>query len=328
MSKKKTIMLIGGAGYVGVMLAKKLLKDGYKVKIFDIFIYKSDLNSQKDINLILGDIRDLKLLEKSLDEVDYVIHLACISNDPSFELNPMLGKSINFDPFESLIKVCIKKNIKRFIYASSSSVYGLSESHNVNEEHPMKPLTDYSKFKVECEKILEKYKNSNLIWTVIRPATVCGYSTRQRFDVVVNLLTNLAINKGEINVFGGDQLRPNVNINDMIKSYITVLEASEDKIKFETFNVGYENLKVIEIAELVRETVNKNVDLKIVPTDDNRSYHITSDKIKNKLNFEMQHTVKEAIKDLLQAFDENKFSDPLSNPDYFNIKKMQLINLS
>ena len=321
-------MLIGGAGYVGVMLAKKLLKDGYKVKIFDIFIYKSDLNSQKDIDLILGDIRDLKLLERSLDEVDYVIHLACISNDPSFELNPMLGKSINFDPFESLIKVCIKKNIKRFVYASSSSVYGLSESHNVNEEHPMKPLTDYSKFKVECEKILEKYKNSNLIWTVIRPATVCGYSTRQRFDVVVNLLTNLAINKGEISVFGGDQLRPNVNINDMIKSYIAVLEASEDKIKFETFNVGYENLKVIEIAELVRETVNKNVNLKIVPTDDNRSYHITSDKIKNKLNFEMQHTVKEAIKDLLQAFDENKFLDPLSNPDYFNIKKMQLINLS
>lgn len=328
MSKKKTIMLIGGAGYVGVMLAKKLLKDGYKVKIFDIFIYKSDLNSQKDIDLILGDIRDLKLLERSLDEVDYVIHLACISNDPSFELNPMLGKSINFDPFESLIKICIKKNIKRFVYASSSSVYGLSESHNVNEEHPMKPLTDYSKFKVECEKILEKYKNSNLIWTVIRPATVCGYSTRQRFDVVVNLLTNLAINKGEISVFGGDQLRPNVNINDMIKSYIAVLEASEDKIKFETFNVGYENLKVIEIAELVRETVNKNVNLKIVPTDDNRSYHITSDKIKNKLNFEMQHTVKEAIKDLLQAFDENKFLDPLSNPDYFNIKKMQLINLS
>ncbi|MDC3119482.1 SDR family oxidoreductase [Candidatus Pelagibacter sp.] len=328
MSKKKTIMLIGGAGYVGVMLAKKLLKDGYNVKIFDIFIYKSDLKSQKDIDLILGDIRDLKLLEKSLDEVDYVIHLACISNDPSFELNPMLGKSINFDPFETLIKVCIKKNIKRFIYASSSSVYGLSESHNVNEEHPMKPLTDYSKFKVECEKILEKYKNSNLIWTVIRPATVCGYSTRQRFDVVVNLLTNLAINKGEISVFGGDQLRPNVNINDMIKSYIAVLEASEDKIKFETFNVGYENLKVIEIAELVRETVNKNVNLKIVPTDDNRSYHITSDKIKNKLNFEMQHTVKEAIKDLLQAFDENKFLDPLSNPDYFNIKKMQLINLS
>ena len=321
-------MLIGGAGYVGVMLAKKLLKDGYKVKIFDIFIYKSDLNSQKDIDLILGDIRDLKLLERSLDEVDYVIHLACISNDPSFELNPMLGKSINFDPFESLIKICIKKNIKRFVYASSSSVYGLSESHNVNEEHPMKPLTDYSKFKVECEKILEKYKNSNLIWTVIRPATVCGYSTRQRFDVVVNLLTNLAINKGEISVFGGDQLRPNVNINDMIKSYIAVLEASEDKIKFETFNVGYENLKVIEIAELVRETVNKNVNLKIVPTDDNRSYHITSDKIKNKLNFEMQHTVKEAIKDLLQAFDENKFLDPLSNPDYFNIKKMQLINLS
>lgn len=328
MSKKKTIMLIGGAGYVGAMLAKKLLKDEYRVKIFDIFIYKSDLESQKNLDLIRGDIRDFKLLEKSLNGVDYVIHLACISNDPSFELNPELGKSINFDPFESLIKICIKKNIKRFIYASSSSVYGLSESQNVDEDHPMKPLTDYSKFKLECEKILQRYKNENLMWTVIRPATVCGYSTRQRFDVVVNLLTNLAVNKGELSVFGGDQLRPNVNINDMIRSYVSVLEAKENDVKFETFNVGYENLRVIQIAELVRETINKKINLKIVPTDDNRSYHISSSKIKDKLNFEMQHTVKDAIIDLLKAFDENKFSDSLNNPDYFNIKKMQLLNLS
>ena len=127
MNNNKTIMLIGGAGYVGTMLAKKLLSDGFKVKIFDMFIYKSDLNNYKDIDLIVGDIRDLKLLENVLNNVEYVIHLACISNDPSFELNPKLGKSINFDPFKSLLKLCIKK-IKRFIYASSSSVYGLSES--------------------------------------------------------------------------------------------------------------------------------------------------------------------------------------------------------
>ena len=328
MNNNKTIMLIGGAGYVGTMLAKKLLSDGFKVKIFDMFIYKSDLNNYKDIDLIVGDIRDLKLLENVLNNVEYVIHLACISNDPSFELNPKLGKSINFDPFESLLKLCIKKKIKRFIYASSSSVYGLSESQNVNEEHPMKPLTDYSKFKVECEKILQNYKKDELIWTVIRPATVCGYSTRQRFDVVVNLLTNLAVNKGEISVFGGDQLRPNVNINDMIRSYLAILNSDENKIKFETFNVGYENLKVLEIAELVRDTVNKNINLKIVPTDDNRSYHISSSKIKEKLNFEMKHTVKDAIKDLVLAFNDNKFIDPLNNPEYFNIKKMQLINLS
>ena len=329
MTDLKKIFITGGTGYVGAMLAPFLISKGFEVTVYDLMIYGENvIQDDPKITKIKGDIRDIDKLRKSIKGHDAVIHLACISNDPSFELNPKLGKSINFDPFESLVKLCIKKKIKRFIYASSSSVYGLSESQNVNEEHPMKPLTDYSKFKVECEKILQNYKKDELIWTVIRPATVCGYSTRQRFDVVVNLLTNLAVNKGEISVFGGDQLRPNVNINDMIRSYLAILNSDDNKIKFETFNVGYENLKVLEIAELVRDTVNKNINLKIVPTDDNRSYHISSSKIKEKLNFEMKHTVKDAIKDLVLAFNDNKFIDPLNNPEYFNIKKMQLINLS
>ena len=288
-----------------------------------------DIQFQKneDLELVKGDIRNISLLEKSLKEIDHVIHLACISNDPSFELDPDLGKSINFDSFEPFVKLCTKANIKRFIYASSSSVYGLSKEKNVTEEHILKPLTDYSKFKVGCEEILNRYKNSDMVWTVIRPATVCGYSIRQRFDVVVNLLTNLAFNKEEISVFGGDQLRPNVNINDMIESYLTVLKADYKKTKYETFNVGYENLKVLEIAELVRKTVDKKISLKILPTDDNRSYHISSDKIGNVLNFKMKHTVEDAIKELIKAFEANLYIDPLLNENYFNIKKMQNINL-
>ena len=166
-----------------------------------------------------------------------------------------------------------------------------------------------------------------MIWTIIRPATVCGYSIRQRFDVVVNLLTNFAYNKKEISVFGGDQLRPNVNINDMIDSYLTVLKSDYKKTKYETFNVGYENLKVLEIAELVKKTINEKVNLKILPTDDNRSYHISSSKIEDVLNFKMKHTVEDAVKELVHAFESNKYIDPLINDNYFNIKKMQNINL-
>ncbi len=324
---KEKILIVGGAGYVGSMLAKKLINDGYKVRIFDLFIYDIQFQKNEDLELVKGDIRNISLLEKSLKEIDHVIHLACISNDPSFELDPDLGKSINFDSFEPFVKLCTKAKIKRFIYASSSSVYGLSKEKNVTEEHILKPLTDYSKFKVGCEEILNRYKNSDMVWTVIRPATVCGYSIRQRFDVVVNLLTNLAFNKEEISVFGGDQLRPNVNINDMIESYLTVLKADYRKTKYETFNVGYENLKVLEIAELVRKTINKKISLKILPTDDNRSYHISSDKIGNVLNFKMKHTVEDAIKELVKAFEANLYIDPLLNENYFNIKKMQNINL-
>ena len=324
---KEKILIVGGAGYVGSMLTKKLLNEGYKVKIFDLFIYDVEFEKNNDLEIIKGDIRDISLLKKSLKDIDHVIHLACISNDPSFELDPSLGKSINFDPFEPFVKICIQNKVKRFIYASSSSVYGLSKKKNVTEDHILKPLTDYSKYKVGCEEILSKYKYSDMIWTIIRPATVCGYSIRQRFDVVVNLLTNFAYNKKEISVFGGDQLRPNVNINDMIDSYLTVLKSDYKKTKYETFNVGYENLKVLEIAELVKKTINEKVNLKILPTDDNRSYHISSSKIEDVLNFKMKHTVEDAVKELVHAFESNKYIDPLINDNYFNIKKMQNINL-
>ena len=190
----KNILVIGGAGYVGTMLVDQLLEKNYKVTVYDLFIYGKYFEDNPNLSLINGDIRDIIKLRKIIKNIDVVIHLACISNDPSFDLNPNLGKSINFDPFEDLVKISKDNGVKRFIYASSSSVYGIKEEPNVTENFSLKPLTDYSKYKAMCEDILINHNDKSFDCTIIRPATVCGYSRRQRFDVVVNILTNLAFN--------------------------------------------------------------------------------------------------------------------------------------
>ena len=213
----------------------------------------------------------------------------------------LLGKSINLDSFEPIVKVAIKNKIPHFVFASSSSVYGLKSEKNVTEDISLEPLTDYSKFKAECENILRQYNSRDFITTIIRPATVCGYGKRQRLDVVVNILTTLAYYKNEISVFGGQQLRPNIHIEDMANSYLNIIEAKHDLVNDQIFNVGYDNMKVIEIANTIKNLMTKNVKLITVPTDDNRSYHISSDKIKKQLGFTPEFAVKDAVIDLIKA---------------------------
>jgi nucleoside-diphosphate-sugar epimerase len=322
------IFLIGGGGYVGSALVPKLIDLGYEVTVYDLFIYgKEVLEKNSNLTLIEGDIRDINLLSKSLKNHDSIIHLACISNDPSFELNPKLGKSINLDCFRPLVEVAVKENIKRFIYASSSSVYGIKKEKNVTETLTLEPLTDYSKFKVECEKILSEFTSDEFETVIIRPATVCGYAKRQRLDVVVNILTNLAFNKRKIKVFGGNQLRPNIHIQDMANIYIEVLKAEKKLVNGEIFNAGYDNFTVSDIALTVKEVIGSDIEIETLPTDDNRSYHVSSEKIKKTLNFTPKYTIKDAIRDLKKAFDEKKLPDSLENSKYFNIKKMQEIKL-
>ena len=248
------ILITGGAGYVGAVLTPYLLNKGHEVTVLDLMIYGENvLEKKKNIRIVKGDIRDQNLLSKELPGHDTVIHLACISNDPSFELNPKLGKSINLDAFLPLVDLSKKGQIKRFIYASSSSVYGIKNEKEVHENMSLQPLTDYSKYKMECENILKKYESENFTPIIIRPATVCGYSPRQRLDVVVNILTNLAYHKRKISVFGGSQLRPNIHIKDMVKAYEVLIEAPKSKIKGQIFNAGQENKTVLEIAETFRK---------------------------------------------------------------------------
>ena len=323
------IFITGGAGYVGSKLVPKLLNLGNKVTVFDLMIYGDDvLENHKNLIKIKGDIRDTKLLEKILPNHDVVIHLACISNDPSYELNPTLGKSINFEAFEPLVKISRKKNVNRFIYASSSSVYGIKKEKDVTEDMSLEPLTDYSKFKGECEKILNLYKSDDFITTTIRPSTVCGYAKRQRLDLVVNILTNHAFHKRNITVFGGNQLRPNIHIDDMVNSYISVLEADPKKINGEIFNVGYKNQSVNELAEDVKKVIGNDVKIFNSKSDDNRSYHVSSKKISEILNFKTKFTVRDAVSDLQDAFKNKLLTNTFNNENYFNIKRMQSINLT
>ena len=328
----KKIFITGGAGYVGTRLVPILLDQNYKITVYDNFYFGNFLRSHENLHIIKGDIRDTKLLEKSINNHDYFINLACISNDASFELDEKLSTTINLHAFEPMVKIAKKRGIKRFIYASSSSVYGLSEKKNVTEEHPLVPLTLYNKYKGLCEPILNNYKDINFEVVTFRPATVCGYSPRMRLDLTVNILTNFAINKNEIKVFGGNQLRPNLHILDYCNAVITLLEADKELVNGEIFNVGYQNLSVMEIAQKVKKVVedkfSKNeIKIKIEESDDNRSYHINSDKIKKTLNFTPKHTIEEAIYELCEAFIQNKLPNSFENTNYFNVKKIKELKI-
>ena len=323
------ILITGGAGYVGAVLTPHLLNKGHKVTVFDLMIYGKDvLKKHQNLRIIEGDIRNKNLLEKVLPNHEIIIHLACISNDPSFKLNPKLGKSINLDAFIPLVEIAKKNSIKRFIYASTSSVYGIKTEKDVDESMSLEPLTDYSKYKVECEIILKKYISENFTPIIIRPATVCGYSPRQRLDVVVNILTNLAYHKREITIFGGKQLRPNIHIRDMVRAYESLIEAPKSKVSGEIFNAGYENHSVLELANTVKRVIGDDVNLNSSPTDDNRSYHISSKKIKKTLDFETKFTITNAVLDLRKAFENKLLPNSLTDEKYFNIKRMKSIQLN
>jgi len=227
-----------------------------------------------------------------------------------------------------MVKIAKELGVKRFIYASSSSVYGIKEEKNVTEELSLDPLTDYSKYKAECEVILKEEATPGFETVIIRPATVCGYSSRLRLDLTVNILTTHAYYNKKIKVFGGAQLRPNIHIEDMVNAYLCVLDASKDKIDGKTFNVGYQNLPVAEIADLVKQSFkNEEIAIDVVPTNDNRSYHVSSEKIKNELGFTPKYTIQNAIDDLKNAFEKGWVKDPFNNEVYYNIKQMQDIGL-
>ena len=325
------VLVTGGAGYCGARLVPQLLARGYKVTVYDIMFFGNQFLPRHDpkLRVIDGDVRDSAKFAAAVAGHDAVVHLACISNDASFELDEDLSTSINLNAFEPLVLAVKKAGVKRFVYASSSSVYGVSDKPDVTEEHPLVPLTLYNKYKGMCEPLLKKHTDANFTGVTFRPATVCGYSPRQRLDLSVNILTNHAVNVGKITVFGGSQLRPNLHIQDYCDAVQLFLTAPPDNVQNEIFNVGYQNLSLMEIAELVRRVVGeempnrKQVEIVTTPTDDIRSYHINSDKIKRVLGYVPRHTIEDAVRELCRAFLANKLPNSMEDDRYYNVRLLK-----
>ncbi len=312
----------------------KLLAAGYAVVVYDLMLFGSDgLPKHPNLEVIEADLRDVPAWTKALRGVHSVIHLACISNDPSFELDSALSKAINYDCFEPAVIAAKQAGVKRFIYASTSSVYGVSDAPEVTEEHPLVPLTDYNKYKGLSEPLLLKHQSPDFTTVIIRPATVCGYSPRMRLDLTVNILTNLAVHKGVISVFGGSQKRPNIHIDDIAELYVMLLELPAEKIAGETFNAGYENFTVAQIAEMVRKVVEQEfpekspIRVETTPSNDLRSYHVSSKKIATRLGFVPKRSVEDAARDLCRAFKAGKLPNSLTDDRYFNVKTVKKIGL-
>src|SRR6266704_1678097 len=325
------VLVTGGAGYYGARLVPQLLSHGYRVTVYDIMFFGNQFLPRHDpkLRIIDGDIRDSVKFAATVAGHDAVVHLACISNDASFELDEELSTSINLNAFEPMVLAAKEAGVKRFVYASSSSVYGVSDKPDVTEDHPLVPLTLYNKYKGMCEPLLKKHTDASFTGVIFRPATVCGHSPRQRLDLSVNILTNHAVNAGKITVFGGSQLRPNLHIQDYCDAVQLFLSAPADKVQNETFNVGFQNLSIMEIAELVRRVVaqempgRKKVDIVTTPTDDIRSYHINSDKIKRVLGYAPRHTIEDAVRELARVFLAGKIPNSLQDDRYYNVRLLK-----
>ncbi len=329
----KNVLVTGGAGYVGSLLCPQLLSVGHKVTAYDICFFGSDFlpTTNPNFTLVKADIRDTSRLADALTGIDTVINLACISNDASFELDENLSTSINLDAFEPMVLAAKRAGVRRFIYASSSSVYGVSDFPNVTEEHPLLPLTLYNKYKGMCEPLLFKHQSEDFVCVAIRPATLCGYAPRQRLDLSVNILTNHAINNRKITVFGGSQLRPNLHIQDMCDLYQMLLTVDSTLIAGQIFNCGFQNMSISEIALVVKQIVeeefseHRDIEIETAPSDDLRSYHINSDKVRKILGFSPRYSVEDAVRGLCQAFKRNDLPNSMTNNAFYNVRTLKAL---
>ncbi len=294
------ILVTGACGYKGNVLVPKLLAAGHSVVAFDIMWFGNDLQAHSNLKVVQGDVRNID--EIPLDGVDAIIHLSSVANDPAGDLDPKLTWEISALATMQLIDRAARHGIKRFIYASSGSVYGLKDEPQVTEDLNLVPLSEYNKTKMVAERVVLSYSDKMVV-QVVRPATVCGISPRMRFDVSVNMLTMQALTRGEITVLGGDQTRPNIHIDDITDLYIFLLDRPDVT---GVYNAGFENLSIRRIAEMACEKARAKIT--VLPSNDPRSYRVNSDKLLA-TGFRPRKTVENAIDEICEAYRAGKIKD-------------------
>ncbi len=314
---KKKIMLTGGCGYVGSVLTKYLLTNGYKVKIIDTCWFGNYLSPHKDLKIIKKDIRDLKLSD--FKNIYSVIHLANIANDPGVELNQTLAWEVNCLALHKMLEYSIANNVKQFIYASSGSVYGIKRENKVTEDLSLVPISTYNKTKMVAERIILSYQKE-IKTHIIRPATVCGLSPRMRYDVSVNMLTAQALNNNCITVYGGNQIRPNIHILDLVNVYLFFL--MKPSIPNGFYNAGFENLSIKKLSKIISKKTGAKI--KFLKSNDPRSYRQSSEKLLN-LGFKTKYTVKDAINEIIKSSNNKKIKIEHHNLTVKWMKKIKVI---
>ena len=313
------VLIMGGGGHVGTVLAKRLLDSGYQVKVLDTFWFGDFLPVHSNISKIQADIRDQRLVDQALKDVDTVIQLACLSNDPTSNLDPDLTKAINYTACRNVIHQAKRKGVQRFIYASSASVYGVRDEANITEDMVLVPITLYSKYKAEVEQELFSVGDGNFTTVAVRNSTVCGYSPRMRLDTIVNIFVMVALEKGAITVEGGQQLRPLICMSDLVDFYQLLLEVEKGRIHQQSFNVSAENYKVLDVAKMVQEKIP--CELNFMDWTDPRSYHVSTEKVFKILGYRPTRTIADAIDEVKEAFEKNMI-DPGDSRCY-NIRHLK-----
>jgi nucleoside-diphosphate-sugar epimerase len=328
--RPRHVLITGGAGYIGSVLTRRLLTSGARVRVLDMRFFGDGLADEDHPSLenVHGDIRDVDLYRAALDGVDVVVHLAAVANDPSFDLDPALGLSVNHEALDHVMRMAKESGVRRFVYASSASVYGVSESPEVDESHPLVPITDYNRYKAAGENLLFPLTDDTFETVAVRAATVSGVSTRQRLDLTVNMLTAQAVLAREITVFGGAQYRPNVHVEDLVTAYQRlVLDDSLGTLNANPLNVGNKNMTVAGIAELIATRVGKRigatVGLRTTPTDDLRSYRLTSNRLTQLLGITPRLGVADACDDVTEAILDGRLPNALTDPRYYNVRWMK-----
>jgi nucleoside-diphosphate-sugar epimerase len=326
MATQAKVLVTGGAGYIGSVLTRKLLAAGYHVTVLDNMTYTDiglrQLYQSPNLIVVRGDIREKADIENAVKGVDSLIHLAAIANDPSGELDPEVTRSTNLRSYPLLLKLARDSGVKRFINASTFSVYGVSDVPNLTEEMPLHPLKEYSICKAKAEEIVAEYNSRDFTTTSLRCATVCGWSPRMRFDLIVNTLTAHAIVNKKITVMGGNQQRPQIHIQDLTDYFVAMLEAPASIIGGQVFNAGAENASISSIADEIRASLDESIQIEIVPPrSDERSYHVSSEKLQRSLGLAPKRGIRNAVDEIANAYSAHLWTNP-DDAIYNNVRRM------